>query len=882
MSNSKVHSPVLDKQKFTGRLIKEILLAILALIFSCSISLLFIKFANIPLQTASVIVINLLIFLIFDVVFYSWKTLAVSSTLLGIFAIILFFVPKLNVNMREFFTTYSKKFKDAGVLLENFVTEGFSFFDKTLSRRESASYAFIGFLLILLFAIISFILIQKLCNYWLPWILSILSLTLSITINSGENLVLVIPMFLVSILLILLGSGQILNLLEFKSRSKHILKGSSHLALILVLALLTSVFVGTKIKHKNIYSSYLQGIMDDIMTIFPQSLQPDLTVNSFSIGKDGFYPLGEDRLGGSVILRNKKIAELKGSVNKLLKVQSSDFYNGLAWYRTVNNPNYRYDSPFNRGSELEVFNPIGDKNFFAKLKNVKIDEVFDKYSYSLRPLVQGSQILFLSGTPTELRSSREEALLFYFNQSGTIYAKTSFNNYHPYELISYEINPLKLGFSGNSVASENPERLKNLDDAANKILKEKQVLDNYKNAYDNYLQLPDLELYKETGKIYALAKSVTEGINGEYSKVQAILNYFKHNNNFRYSLEVDVPPENMDFVEHFLETKLGYCTYYASAMTLFSRINGIPARFVEGYSLSDENLKKLAEGKIGELNSKEAHAWVEVYLNGLGWIALDPTPTETDDNAPSPSPSPSPIPTPSPTQEETTTSTSEEITTTTSSIEETTSSSNELTSTTNPENQENNNEIWNILAKILLSMLILLAIAFIVYYYYKKRYEHINNIHKIDFVKSKLKDSKSRVNFYWKELLALQNILDNFLPKSNMTELKLGKLLDEKYLALLTAKEENPMFEVPKFTKDEKIEIAENKEAYSESAVKEIDWNKITEIIAESKYSQHELDEEKLNYLAKNFDILEDFVNAEIGEAAYIRKRVLPPKQGII
>lgn len=53
---------------------------------------------------------------------------------------------------------------------------------------------------------------------------------------------------------------------------------------------------------------------------------------------------------------------------------------------------------------------------------------------------------------------------------------------------------------------------------------------------------------------------------------------------YRYTLTPDVPPDSQDFVTYFLYVgKEGYCTYFASAMTVLCRMAGLPARYVEGF-----------------------------------------------------------------------------------------------------------------------------------------------------------------------------------------------------------------------------------------------------------------------------------------------------------
>ena len=78
---------------------------------------------------------------------------------------------------------------------------------------------------------------------------------------------------------------------------------------------------------------------------------------------------------------------------------------------------------------------------------------------------------------------------------------------------------------------------------------------------------------------------------------------------------------NEGFTECFLRVKRGYCVYFATAMVLLLRHEGIPARFVQGF-LSGERA-----GSHVTVRTSDAHAWVEVYFPGSGWVTFDPTPT---------------------------------------------------------------------------------------------------------------------------------------------------------------------------------------------------------------------------------------------------------------
>ncbi len=123
--------------------------------------------------------------------------------------------------------------------------------------------------------------------------------------------------------------------------------------------------------------------------------------------------------------------------------------------------------------------------------------------------------------------------------------------------------------------------------------------------------------------------------------------YFE--DNFTYTLAPGAVPEGKDFVEYFLsESNKGYCTYYATAATLILRNEGIPARYVEGYVVDTSS--GATAGKESKRESKEfttidkytertvdvydncAHAWVEIYVNGYGWIPYEFTPGYRNDN----------------------------------------------------------------------------------------------------------------------------------------------------------------------------------------------------------------------------------------------------------
>lgn len=93
----------------------------------------------------------------------------------------------------------------------------------------------------------------------------------------------------------------------------------------------------------------------------------------------------------------------------------------------------------------------------------------------------------------------------------------------------------------------------------------------------------------------------------------------------RYDLNTATVPAGEDFVSWFLHgSETGYCVHFATAATLLLRCMEIPARYVTGYCVN------LEAGEWTQITSDDAHAWVEVYLEGQGWQVFDPTPAASE------------------------------------------------------------------------------------------------------------------------------------------------------------------------------------------------------------------------------------------------------------
>lgn len=93
-----------------------------------------------------------------------------------------------------------------------------------------------------------------------------------------------------------------------------------------------------------------------------------------------------------------------------------------------------------------------------------------------------------------------------------------------------------------------------------------------------------------------------------------------------YSLRPGKTPSDQDFVNYFLKTnKKGFCMHYAASAVMLFRAAGIPARYAEGYVVTETDVKNAKNG-VAAVKDQNAHAWAEIYVEPLGWVPVEVTP----------------------------------------------------------------------------------------------------------------------------------------------------------------------------------------------------------------------------------------------------------------
>jgi transglutaminase-like putative cysteine protease len=184
----------------------------------------------------------------------------------------------------------------------------------------------------------------------------------------------------------------------------------------------------------------------------------------------------------------------------------------------------------------------------------------------------------------------------------------------PLDMIASWKGPSAVRTSDNMVLTRNPiSALTSFDMRSNTQYEVTGPLPHAMRFAD--LRLPE----KRNPRATALAHELRARVGNDEDFIRAVLTKFRREEYF-YTLE---PPRlEADAIDDFLfNTKRGFCEHFASAFTMLARAAGLPARIVTGYQGGEFN----PLGGYLIVRQSDAHAWAEVWLDGKGWVRVDPT-----------------------------------------------------------------------------------------------------------------------------------------------------------------------------------------------------------------------------------------------------------------
>lgn len=369
-------------------------------------------------------------------------------------------------------------------------------------------------------------------------------------------------------------------------------------------------------------SAPLQQFGQHVRTTIADYLMFSEARTLYSVQSDG-YQQHSGQLGGDANPSDFPIMQVKTDRPLLLRGTIKREYTGNIWVDNAVNSRNLFSSPLRRSLRKQVF---GAELPDAETLKSAPEGLFSDVDVDVTFLSRGTSTLFTPHRITGLTVGRD--MIPYFNSAGEVFITRTVRKNDSYSFTA----------SVPDTYSENMNSF--LSRAASAA---------HSGVPEAYLQLPDTL----STDVYDLTYSIIRGRATPYEKARAIEDYLK--NNLHYTLAPGPTPDGRDFVSYFLlESRRGYCTYFASAMGVMARIAGIPSRYIEGY------LVKPAESGAAMVIGKNAHAWVELYFDGFGWLSFDPTPEEPDKLPPLPTPKalppsstpqPTPLPTPEPSDE---------------------------------------------------------------------------------------------------------------------------------------------------------------------------------------------------------------------------------------
>ncbi len=319
--------------------------------------------------------------------------------------------------------------------------------------------------------------------------------------------------------------------------------------------------------------------------------------DSCSLAELGLQPY-QNRIGGTLANQPSTVlATTDDDTSRLYKVTSYSYYSGELWQNRFE-PAYRVNGPWKKKqTAFLASNALDDPDWSKILRDGGIAK---KVTVTL---TEERALLPTLGQTVSLTESIETLNPPLFNANGEV---LSFYGYPAG--FSYTLDTQQYVFQNGAVGD---------DFALYQLLATRGDDPYFDGGMEEYLQLPDD--YPQEAR--ELAEKVAGGYAAPIQRAYLLAKYFSRANGYKYSEKPGHLPLEETVVDNLLETKTGYCVYYATTMATMARSLGIPSRLAAGY-------RTVLDADTGAfvINSAHPYAWVECYFRNVGWVAFDPTP----------------------------------------------------------------------------------------------------------------------------------------------------------------------------------------------------------------------------------------------------------------
>jgi transglutaminase-like putative cysteine protease len=143
---------------------------------------------------------------------------------------------------------------------------------------------------------------------------------------------------------------------------------------------------------------------------------------------------------------------------------------------------------------------------------------------------------------------------------------------------------------------------------------------------DRYLEYPD----STPANIRTRARGLTVDAASDFERAWILQSWFRDSGEFVYSLNVTTGHDSLVLEDWLTDAtsinyRTGYCEQFAAAMAVMARTLEIPSRVVWGYTSGNVEPQEDGTEKV-VVRDRNAHAWVELWLEPFGWVQFDPTP----------------------------------------------------------------------------------------------------------------------------------------------------------------------------------------------------------------------------------------------------------------